>query len=419
MRRTLYLLPLALLLAASSSRAARPASSAQDLRGSLGGAPYHIRVPERWNGTLLVYAHGYRDAADHPGETEDRSVQAAPGGAPLEDVLLVQGYALAGSAFRENGWAVKEGIQDLAALTRFFHRTVGKPRQVILWGFSLGSVMALESIEKHPRLYDGVIAGCALGAGTPRMMDRALDLMLAYDVAFGMPASWGTPGDIRDDLDFDTEVLPIIFQQFTDPANQGRLEFMRLIAQVTPEAFYPPAEGNVFQELYFATEARAELERRAGGAVSQNRTHSYSLTGGEQAYLASIGVNAELLIQQMNARTTFSADPSARQYVERYADYTGRIRGPVLTLHTVHDALVPPANEARYRETVTAAGRDAGLVQVFTNGVGHCAFTGEQLVTVVAAMQYWLQSGTPPPAGIFPEAFGFVPGYEPPAWPPP
>ena len=29
------------------------------LRGSLGGAPYTIRVPARWNGTLILYSHGY------------------------------------------------------------------------------------------------------------------------------------------------------------------------------------------------------------------------------------------------------------------------------------------------------------------------------------------------------------------------
>src|SRR5687768_4848703 len=52
-----------------------------DLSGELHGAPYRIRVPENWNGTLLVFAHGYRDKADHPGEIDNRTADIAPNAA--------------------------------------------------------------------------------------------------------------------------------------------------------------------------------------------------------------------------------------------------------------------------------------------------------------------------------------------------
>ena len=52
-----------------------------DLSGELHGAPYRIRVPAVWNGTLLVYAHGYRDKADHPGEVDNRNADVAPSAA--------------------------------------------------------------------------------------------------------------------------------------------------------------------------------------------------------------------------------------------------------------------------------------------------------------------------------------------------
>jgi hypothetical protein len=39
-----------------------------DLSGEINGAPYRIVVPSNWNGTLLVYAHGYHDKADHGGK---------------------------------------------------------------------------------------------------------------------------------------------------------------------------------------------------------------------------------------------------------------------------------------------------------------------------------------------------------------
>ena len=175
-----------------------------NLEGSLNGANYTIRVPVNWNGTLLVYAHGYMDELQTP------PIDAAPGGPVGETILLSLGYAVAGTANRHAGWAIKEGIENTLALTEFFNGHVGKPEHVILWGFSMGSVIALKSIEKYPGIYDGAIAGAGLAAGTPPNFDQALAMSLAYDVAFGWPEQWGTVGDVRDNLDFDTSFPPFV-----------------------------------------------------------------------------------------------------------------------------------------------------------------------------------------------------------------
>ncbi len=413
----LALVALPLLFGGQGSQTVVPAQGeAMELEGVLNGAPYKIRVPADWNGTLLVYAHGYRDKADHPGEEDDRHADAAPGGKPLEDFLLSQGYAVAGSAYLDNGWAVKEGLSDTLALVSFFKGRVGEPRHTILWGFSMGSLIALKSAEDLANVYDGVIAGCAVGAGAPLTWDGAGVIALAYDVAFGIPASWGTFADVRDDLDFDTEVVPVLINQVTNQANFGRFEFIRLVNDLPAEEFYDGSNW-LFTDMFFVFEARAELERRAGGPIVQNVDHVYSLTDEEKAYLASLGVDADALLAEMNARTNVSAPPSARRYLENYAAYTGRIAVPVLTLHTTTDGLVPAAHESVYRELVARAGREALLRQVYTDAVGHCAFTPEQLVTVVRAMEFWLETGASPGPEFFPEDLGFVPDFVPPRWP--
>src|SRR3546814_14516123 len=69
---------------------------------------------------------------------------------------------------------------------------------------------------------------------------------------------------------------------------------------------------SVFQDFFFATEAGAELERRAGGPVVQNLTHTYTLTPTETAYLMSLGVNAGPLLDAMNARRNISAPPDRK-----------------------------------------------------------------------------------------------------------
>ena len=93
-----------------------PTCAEVECSGVLNGAAYEIVVPEVWNGTLLLYSHGYRSAFPAPPEFEpvDSSAEPAPGWSSgqreVGEALLARGYALAGSAYAANGWAVEEGI---------------------------------------------------------------------------------------------------------------------------------------------------------------------------------------------------------------------------------------------------------------------------------------------------------------------
>jgi pimeloyl-ACP methyl ester carboxylesterase len=405
----------ALLVLAVSASAATPL----DVTGELNGAAYRIVVPADWNGTLVVFAHGYRDLADHPGEVDDRSAPVAPNAA-LEPVLLAQGYALAGSAFATNGWAVREGIGDTRALVSTFRSLVGQPKRTLLWGFSMGSLVTLQLAEETAGHFDGYLAACAIGAGTTRAWDGALATALAYDAAFGWHAAWGAVGDVRDDVDFDTEVAPTLAGQLLGPSGFGKSEFIRLVTGTVPRDLPAPAFPSwLFTNMFFATEARAELERRAGGPYVQNVTHAYSLSAADKAYLATLGVDADPLLAHMNANPDIAPPPSARNYAEHWADFTGRIKKPILTLHTRTDSLVPVQHEAAYAADVGAVGRSDLLAQAYTSGNGHCAFTGPQLVTALRALDQWVATGVRPSAASFPAALGFLPSFEPPAWPQP
>lgn len=409
------------LLAAFASLAlAVPAATATtpvDVSGELNGAPYRIVVPGNWNGTLLVHAHGYRDAADQPGEVDDRSAPVSPSPA-LEPFLLAQGYALAGSAYATNGWAVQDAISDTKRLVSHFRGTVGKPTRTLLWGFSMGSLATLSLAEQTAGHFDGYLAACAVGAGASRAWDGAVASSLAYDATFGWGASWGSVGDVRDDLDFEAAVLPKLIPEVSNPLNFGRFEFIRLVTGAAPSALPSPSyPAWLLTNMYFSTEGRAELERRAGGPVGQNLTHTYSLSAADKAYLAILGVNADALLAEMNAGRTIAAPAFARNYVEHWADYSGLIKKPVLTLHTQTDTLVPVSHESAYAATVAAVGRNDLLAQTFTTGIGHCNFTGPQLLTAIGALDQWVATGVKPGAASFPVALGFIPGFVAPPWP--
>ena len=83
-------------------------------------------------------------------------------------------------------------------------------------------------------------------------------------------------------------------------------------------------------------------------------------------------------------------------------------------MHTIVDPLVVSPNENAYAETIAAANREELLFQTFTSGVGHCAFTPQQILTAVGAIDVWVRTGVRPTNASFPAALGFVPGFAPP-----
>lgn len=387
------------------------------LEGEIDGANYRIRVPDGWDGqTLVVYAHGYRDKADQPGQTDNRAAEAAPGGTAGEDAFLAAGYAIAGSSYKDNGWAVQEGIADTRALVQFFNQEVGTAQQTILLGGSMGGLIALASGQRYPDLYDGVVALCAPAAGAPMSWDTALAFALAYDVAFGWPESWGSVADVRDNISFQGDVAGTLFAQTLNAANRGKFEFIRLVTGNTPED-YMSGNNWLFVNMFYTTEARAELERRAGGAPTQNLDHIYRLSAADKQYLATLNVDAADLLGKMNDRSTTAANPTARAYLQANASLTGELPLPILTAHTSDDGLVPVNHQAVYRDQVAAAGAANNLFQVYTDSVGHCSFTAAQVELVLAELLGWVVSGERPLTTPFTPALGFLPTFTPPGWP--
>src|SRR5436305_121583 len=75
------------------------------LHGTLGGANYTIAVPSNWNGTLVLYSHGYVFSSNPLNNPAPDAGDALTGA-----TLLNQGYALAGSSYSQNGWTLQQAF---------------------------------------------------------------------------------------------------------------------------------------------------------------------------------------------------------------------------------------------------------------------------------------------------------------------
>ena len=95
--------PVTATLPASALKSAAPANT--QITGSLAnGTSWIAEYPRSWNGTLILYSHGYGSltAADAP----DPGTQTA---------LLDQGYALAGSSYDPSGSEWARGMHEHGA----------------------------------------------------------------------------------------------------------------------------------------------------------------------------------------------------------------------------------------------------------------------------------------------------------------
>src|ERR1700743_1078368 len=132
------------------------------------GGTWIADVPSNWNGTLLLYSHGYGTLS--PQDAPDPNTEAA---------LLNAGYALAGSGYDPNGslWALGSAVRDQFQTLQAVKRTVlpSRPKQVLAFGTSMGGLIsALEDQQSDGRL-DGALTTCGLVAGAIQLNNYQLD----------------------------------------------------------------------------------------------------------------------------------------------------------------------------------------------------------------------------------------------------
>ncbi len=138
------------------------------------GATYLIQTPDNWNGTLLLYSHGYVT----PGSPNPALDAGDPATAAY---LLSRGYALAGSSYATTGWALEQAIPDQMETLDTFDSLVATPTRTIAWGHSLGGIITAGLLQTHPERFDAAIEflvgrGMAFHAHSPqRLVVRASD----------------------------------------------------------------------------------------------------------------------------------------------------------------------------------------------------------------------------------------------------
>ena len=415
-----------LLVLATTSAAAQTVE-----RVEIKGAHALITVPEPWNGSVFLYAHGYTSDERILAPIPDKLEDATPVLWPAMVSFVPAGSATAITTLRSTGWNVKDAIKDVENLRRYFTKKYGRPERTYLWGHSGGGMITAALIEYLPNTYDGAAPMCGTMAGGRRLWNGEYDLRVLYEyvcrdvqdarftcgicadgrsrcladadcpAGLGCSATEEAPrpedGLTRECMDFLSahpeylEIAPdggAFIVRSTASCIGGATSSIAQAARkdLLVRASQLPAD-QIASDLFFASFGLAEVvhRRTQGKHPWGNLGVSYAspLLGAEEIAAIDAGVHRS------------DSDADAVRYMRRFYEPRGRTHTKVVTVHALDDGLVIPEHEEKYRQAFEAAGRADQLVQFFTPKGQHCANINA-FAPALAELVAWVEQGRKP-----------------------
>ncbi len=359
-----------------------------------------IEVPKNWNGTLILYSHGYVFASP--------MLQNPGGDAPdlnTAGELLGEGYALAGSSYSKNGWAVEQAFQNQINLLNDFDATCGMPLRTIAWGDSMGGLITAGLAQLYPQRFAGALPMCGLLSGGMGLFNLQLDGLFALNFLLAggklqmnrFANAGATLKQAQDSLDNAQNTV----------LGRARIALIASLEDIPGLSTIQPSDPSSFDaqevnqyhtiqgHLVFDTLAQAQVEQVAGGSDTwtagvkfANQFNNSSNRDEVVSLYTEAGMSSQLqqdlsTLDNINSRTPVYADKQAVSYMDHYIVFNGKLAIPVLTMHTIGDNIVFVQVEQAYAQAVKNAGSSLMLRQVFVDRPGHCNFTpGEKLAAV-------------------------------------
>ena len=345
-------------------------------------AGFAVEVPPRWNGELVMWAHGFR------GNGPELTTDAPPDG--LRGKWVEQGYAWAASSYSRNGYDVAAGVESTRELVGRFAEEVGRPERVFLVGASMGGHVTARAIEQDPGLYAGAMPMCGV-LGDHDLFDYFLDFALSAQALSGQGGNY-PPGP-----DYATAVLPRVYAGLgLEPGvpTATTPQAQQLVAATVDGSGgpRPGAEASVLYWKDFLLELAVPDDEptpvtgvaRSPGDVATNVGTDYS---------PDEPLDLDTAVQRVPA-----ADPKTRgsERLTPVAQVFGRPEVPVMSLHGLGDLFVPFRMEQVYASEVAAAGRADLLVQRAIRATGHCEFAPAEVGTAWDDLVAWVDGGAEP-----------------------
>lgn len=414
-RAARHRLRIALAALASTALAALPLpaahaapAAATRLTGTLAdGATWIADVPDRWNGTLLLFSHGF-------GPT-------VPANAPTDAVrteLLARGYAMAGSSYDPHGsmWALDSAERDQFATLDAVTEQIGAPRRTLAVGQSMGGLVNAQLARDGGGRIDGALGQCGLVAGGTDLDNYQLDAeyTIARLLLPGQDVGLVRFGSAAEAAATAGRLTKAVTAAQSTPQGRARVAlaaaFLNLPAWAPGRDRPAPTDWAGQQEqqyawfaqgvLSFVEGGRYAVEQSVGGNNSWNRGVDYArlLAASPhaprvRALYRAAGLDLRADLRTLTDGATITADPAAVRTALRTSSAGQGLDVPLLDIHTTADDLVPVEQESRLAARVRASGDGALLRQAYVERQGHCAFTTAETVAALHALEHRVDTG--------------------------
>ncbi|GAA4946822.1 hypothetical protein [Actinoplanes utahensis] len=378
---------LATLVTCAAAALTAPATPAHAVAGSYSGtlgsgATWIADVPDPWNGTLILYSHGFGPLV--PQNAPNPETRAA---------LLAQGYALAGSSYSGPSlWALATAVDDQFATLHAVERITGAARRTIAWGTSMGGLVSALEAQRPRGLIDGALTTCGLVAGALNLNDYQLfgEYALARLLAPDQDIPLVRYADAAEASAAASALSAVVTEARATPAGRARIALGSALLNDPGTA--PP--------LQFVMPARQQVELAAGGNSSATRgvdfsalLHSSPRAAEVRARYRDAGLDLAADLRTLTRDADITADRGAVVTLARTSMPTGRLGVPELTIHTTVDQLVPVEQENWYGKLVRRAGSGGLLRQAYVDATGHCAFRPGESIAALHALERRIDTG--------------------------
>lgn len=398
----------ALALAAAPAVAAHADTATVHRSGTLAdGATWIADIPADWNGTLLLFSHGFG-----PTQAQDAPSPAAA------TALLQEGYALAGSSYDPNGswWALGSAEHDQLQTIDAFTAAVARPARTISIGQSMGGLINAQiARDPHGRVV-GALGLCGLVAGGVDLNNY----QLAAETAL---ATLLDPGDRLSLTDYPsqaaaaataTTLTDAVKAAQTSPQGRARIALAAAYLNLpdwAPGQNPPAADDPSGQEaqqydwmaagqLDFIITGRYSIEQAAGGDSGSTAGLDWKALLASSPHRAEVralyraaGLDLDADLATLRAAPGHRADPAATRWMERTSTAGQDLDAPLLDLHTTADQLVPVEQENAFAARVRAAGDGALLRQAYVARQGHCNFTTDEVLAGLHVLVHRIDTG--------------------------
>ncbi|MDH7486986.1 MAG: hypothetical protein QHJ81_12005 [Anaerolineae bacterium] len=355
----------------ASPALAAPLSTCED-GPQASGAIYRICMPEpgRWNGDLVVYAHGYVAFNEPVGIPENQLV--LPDGTSLPEIINGLGFAFATTSYSTNGLAVREGIEDVRDVVDVFRARYGEPGHVYLGGASEGGLVTALAVERFPAVFDGGLSTCGPVGSFRGQINYWGDLRVVFDVFFPglIPGNaLDIPQEVIDQ--WDTVYKPAVVAALR--ANPDAMAQLLRVADVPVERDNPAsAEEALLQLLWYNVFGSNDGIAKLGGQPFGNMLRVYH------------GSENDLALNRQVQR--FRADPAALEEIAAHYQTSGQLASPLVTLHTTGDPYVPYWHELYYAGAVQSSGSSPLHTNIPVFRYGHCNFKVSEVLAAFALL---------------------------------